>query len=112
MSYENVNIKITIDEILDKLINQKSYIIFKLKYNEFIEIPYYDAMKAELIEEECWGELKELDDSVFPTLRWDVECIDLIMETINAVEEDFLEFKQTQLHMFENNESWYISECG
>lgn len=113
MSYKDVDIEITIDEILDKLINQKSHIEFRLKHNKYIERPYYDAMREDMKEDEIWSDLQELDyNNKYPPLQWELDSIDLILETINAVEEGYLEFDKTQLHMSGMRETWYISGCG
>jgi len=111
MSYDyNVDIKVKMDEILEKLLDDKSYIEFRLKHNKYIERPYHDAMREEFKEDEMWSDLQELDYSNrYPPLHWKSDNIGLIMEVINAVEEGYLEFDRTQLHMSGHTETWYIS---
>ena len=110
MSYEEVDKKITIDEILEKLINKESYIVIKYETvsSKYLELPYRNALRDELKEQEVWVDLQELDyNNAYPPLRWEVDCIELIMEAFNAVDEGYYILRYTELYLFKG-ETWFI----
>jgi len=108
MTYKDVDIKITIDEIIEKLLYGAT-IEFKVDHTTlgYIEQPFYDDMREQMKEDEMWSDLQELDYSgKFPPLVWKDDS-DLIMEIINSVEEGYLKFNNTQIN-FIGKETLYL----
>ena len=98
MTHEEVDIEITMDEIIEKLLDG-AVINFKVDHTKLghVERPFYDEMRDQMKEDGMWSDLQLLDYSgIFPPLVWK-DSSDLIMETINAVEEGYLKFNSTEV---------------
>jgi len=112
MAYEDVDIDVTLDDFVKKMMNDTISIEFKIKHVKHKELPFFDDMREQLKENESWQELQDLDYSgKLPTLRYKDDTA-LVNEIINAVREECLELDKTEIRYLREHRGEYYSGKG
>lgn len=113
MTYENVDIDVTLDDFVKKIMADAVSIEFKIKWhNTHKKTPFFNDMREDLKENENWQELQDLDYSgKLPTLRYKDNTA-LINELINAVRDECLELDKTEIRYLREHRGEYYSGKG